>query len=328
MMRRSGSHYKALGLAGLAAAAIGAGGYLPDNAIKDVHDPAIIRDRGSYYVFSTGKGIPIRRSRDLIHWEFVGSVFPEDVPAARKQEIPNSRSLWAPTISYFNGRYHLYYAVSTFGSNRSLIALATNKTLDPASRDYRWTDEGKVIETTRQDSYNAIDPNIVLYPPHRAALTFGSFWSGIKTVPLDLATGKPAPGATPIALAQRPSPDAIEAPFLLRHGKYCYLFVSFDYCCRGINSTYNIRIGRSEQVAGPYVDRDGKSLLDGGGTLLLGTQGRVIGPGHCSVLHDRKGDFLAYHFYDGDDHGRPTLQIRPLTWTSDGWPVVGEPLHD
>jgi arabinan endo-1,5-alpha-L-arabinosidase len=328
MGRHCVSMQTTIGLLGVAAAAFGMGGRQPANAIKDVHDPALIREGDVYYLFSTGKGVPIRRSRDLIHWEFVGQAFPDDVPAGAKQEIPNSAMVWAPTVSFFNGRYHLYYAVSTFGSNRSLIGLATNKTLDPARPDYRWSDEGKVIESTKQDSYNAIDPNILLLPHHRAALTFGSFWSGIRMVPLDLATGKPAAGAAPIPLARRPPPDALEAPFLLRHGKYYYLFVSFDFCCRGVRSTYNIRVGRSEQAAGPYVDRDGKSLMEGGGTLLLGTQGRVIGPGHCAVLKDRKADYLAYHFYDGDDNGKPTLQLRPLTWSPDGWPATGEPLHE
>lgn len=135
-----------------------------------------------------------------------------------------------------------------------------------------------------------------------------------------------APDAQVYSLARRPSPDAIEAPFLLHRGRYYYLFVSFDLCCRGVNSTYNIRVGRAEQVTGPYVDREGKAMMEGGGSILLATQGSVIGPGHCAVLHNERGDFLVHHFYDGEDNGMPTLQVRPLAWTSDGWPEAGAPL--
>ncbi len=299
-----------------------------ENAIKFVHDPCIIRDKDTYYVFSTGPGIPIRRSKDLIHWELAGRVFPEDMPDWAKQEIPGSRGIWAPDISYFNGRFHLYYAVSRFGRNRSLIALVSNKTLDPASKDYQWVDEGKVFESGPGQDYNAIDPNVVLFPSNHPALTFGSFWSGLKLVFLDARTGKPASDAQVVSLARRPSPDAIEAPFIVHRGRYYYLFASFDFCCRGVNSTYNIRIGRAAQITGPYLDRDGKALLEGGGTLLLGTQGNLIGPGGCSILQDRRKDFLVYHFYDGADRGIPTLQIRPLTWTADGWPTAAAPLPE
>jgi len=216
--------------------------------------------------------------------------------------------------------------VSRFGSNRSIIGAATNKTLDAASKDYRWVDEGKVTESVRQDNFNAIDPNVLPIDSKRLALTYGSFWSGIKLLYLDAKTGKPEPGAQPIALARRPAPDAIEAPFLIRRGRYYYLFVSFDFCCRGVNSTYNIRVGRAESAAGPYTDAAGKSLLEEGGTQLLATEGTRIGPGHCAVLKDGGHDYLVYHFYDGKHNGVPTLQISPMTWSKEGWPIVGSPL--
>ena len=233
---------------------------------------------------------------------------------------------WAPDISRWDGRWHLYYSVSTFGRNRSAIGQATSKTLDPRSPGYGWKDEGVVFESKPGDGYNAIDPNVLRVGRKRLVLAFGSFWSGIKLVELDAVTGKALPNAEVRSLARRPSPDAIEAPFLARHGRYYYLFASYDLCCRGINSTYKIRVGRSKTVEGPYLDRDGESMLEDGGTLLLATEGRVIGPGHCAVLHDRGHDLLVHHFYDGEERGVPTLQIRPLLWHRDGWPVAGEPL--
>ena len=312
----------------------------PTNTARFVHDPCIIRDGAYYYVFATGPGIPFRRSKDLKQWETMGRVFMESVPAWAKMELPDSRGIWAPDISFYKGRFHLYYTVSTFGKNHSLIGTASSKTLDPASKEYQWADEGKVWESTQQDNYNAIDPNILPLTKDRLALTFGSFWSGIKLIYLDAHTGKPlsqnnfqnanqqseAAQTKIISLAQRPPPDALEAPFLIKHGKYFYLFVSFDFCCRGVNSTYNIRVGRAARVEGPYLDRDNKPLLDGGGTPVLASQGSVAGPGHCAILHDAGKDYLAYHFYDKAANGVPTLQIRPLTWTSEGWPEPGLPL--
>jgi arabinan endo-1,5-alpha-L-arabinosidase len=296
------------------------------NAVQFVHDPCIVKAGAAYYVYATGPGIPMRRSTDLLHWEAIGRVFDGAGPDWIRTEMPQSRGIWAPDVSFYGGRYHLLYAVSSFGSNRSVIGAASNKTLDPASKEYRWIDEGKVFESNRQDNYNAIDPNILPLDKDRLALTFGSFWSGIKLVYLDARTGKPAKPGEIFSLARRPSPDAIEAPFLIRRGRYYYLFVSFDYCCRGVNSTYNVRVGRSEQAAGPYVDRDGRAMLDAGGTQLVATEGNRIGPGHCAVLRDRGKEYLAYHFYDGRQNGIPTLQIAPMTWTPDGWPVVGKPL--
>ncbi|MDB5538988.1 MAG: beta-xylosidase, partial [Devosia sp.] len=104
-------------------------------------------------------------------------------------------------------------------------------------------------------------------------------------------------------------------------GKF-YLFVSFDQCCKGIASTYNMRVGRADAVTGPYLDRDGKPMLEGGGSLLLGSTGRFIGPGGQEAIVTSKGEMLAYHYYDGDDLGVSKLQLSPLHWTSDGWPEL------
>lgn len=297
-----------------------------ENAIRHVHDPCLIKEGDTYYLFSTGHGIPIRRSKDLDHWETAGRVFTEDLPKWAKEEIPGSVFPWAPDMAHLNGRYHLYYSVSSFGKNRSLIALVTSKTLDPKSPDYGWKDEGKVFESHPTDNFNAIDSNVLQIDGKRLAFTVGSFWSGLKYVEADSNTGRPVPGAPVRPIASRPSPGAIEAPFLIRRGDHYYLFVSFDFCCRGVRSTYNIRVGRSKSPEGPHVDRDGKPLLEGGGTPVLATQGRVIGPGHCAVLREGDRYLLAHHFYDGEAQGVPTLQIRPLTWDGDGWPRAEAPL--
>ena len=212
-----------------------------DGDIRQVHDPSIIKSGDTFYLFSTRAGIAIRCSKDLVHWRLCGDVFAH-LPEWAVKDVPGLRGLWAPDISYFNGKYHLYYSVSTFGSNRSSIGLATNKTLDPASDKYRWVDEGKVIGSNTSDDWNAIDPNVVFDEQDQPWLTFGSFWSGIKLRKLDRATGQlSSQDQTLYSLASRPrasdSPGAIEAPTIIRKNNYYYLFVSFDLCCRGKDST-------------------------------------------------------------------------------------------
>ena len=134
--------------------------------ISPVHDPCIIKEDDTYYLFCTGAWLPIRASKDLVEWELLGNTFRGLAPWAR-EAIPRADSIWAPDISFFNDRYYLYYSVSTFGSNRSVIGLATNATLNHNSPDYEWVDEGLVVETHEGDDHNAIDANVVREPLER-----------------------------------------------------------------------------------------------------------------------------------------------------------------
>lgn len=298
----------------------------PRGDIRQVHDPDIIQDGDNYYLFSTRAGIAIRCSDDLISWRLCGDVFAH-LPEWAVKDVPGLRGLWAPDVSYFNGKYHLYYSASTFGSNRSSIGLVTNETLDSSSATYRWVDQGRVISSGERDDWNAIDPDIVLDEQNKPWLSFGSFWGGIKLRKLDQETGKlSSQDQTLYSLASRPRtkelPGAIEAPVIVRREGYYYLFVSFDLCCRGKDSTYNIRVGRARRVTGPYVDRSGKSMMEGGGTLVLAGKGRWVGPGHCSILQGKNGDQLVYHAYDTEWRDVPTLRIETILWDSEGWPAV------
>jgi arabinan endo-1,5-alpha-L-arabinosidase len=310
-------------LAGWACAA--ARGQVGD--VRNVHDPCIIRDGEWCYVFYTGRGLPVIRSRDLLSWERVGRVF-DGNPEWIQKKHPDAYHLWAPDIAQVNGRFRLYYAASTFGQNRSTIGWAVNETLDPASPRFRWVDQGPLLESVPgRDDWNAIDPQFVADAAGRHWLAFGSYWSGIKLRRLDPATGRLSAADTNLyALACRPRERAVEAPFIVRRGGFYYLFVSFDQCCRGTDSTYHIRVGRAREITGPYVDRDGRPMMDGGGTLVLSGAGRFAGPGHNAAFHDRGRDWLVHHYYDGEAGGLKTLQIRPLEWTEDGWPKAGAPL--
>jgi arabinan endo-1,5-alpha-L-arabinosidase len=261
--------------------------------IWPVHDPCIIKANGLYHLFSTSqlaeqKGlIHWRTSPDLITWSFKGPVmlvFPDWVT----QAVPEIQGAWAPDISYENGQYRLYYAVSTFGTNASAIGLMTTPTLDTSRADFAWKDAGLVIQSRDTDDYNAIDPNLVVDASGGQWLVLGSFWSGLKMTALDPVSRKPKDIKALISLAQRVvgKPGAVEAAFLIRRGGEYYLFASYDYCCRGVNSTYYTVVGRSKSVQGPFKDRAGKSLLQGGGTVVLSASDRWKGPGHCAVLQD------------------------------------------
>jgi arabinan endo-1,5-alpha-L-arabinosidase len=248
---------------------------------------------------------------------------------------PKTSELWAPDISYFDGQYHLYYAFSAFGKNTSGIALATNETLDSSSPKYKWVDHGLVLRSFAEDDFNAIDPNLVLDQKGDAWLSFGSFWTGIKMRKLDRKTGLLSTADTKTySLASRaktaqtgprnpdlpPDTEAVEAPFVFRHGEYYYLFVSWDLCCRGTHSTYRTMVGRAKDVTGPYLDRDGKAMVDGGGTQVLTANAKWIGPGGESLLHLDSEDLIVFHAYSAVD-GRPALHISTLGW-KDGWPQV------
>lgn len=299
-----------------------------------VHDPSMIKQGNTYYVFSTGDpngsigngNVQIRSSTDLRHWRYRGTVF-ATIPTwitAIVGPIPN---LWAPDVSYWHGLYHLYYAGSSFGTNNSVIGLATNVTLDPSSLAYHWVDRGLVLQTTQSDDWNAIDPNLALDAAGQPWLAAGSFWSGIKLRGIDPATGKPsARDHTLYALAYRPGSNAVEAASIIYRRPYYYLFVSFDFCCRGLNSTYRIMVGHSKSITGPYADRDGRSMSTGGGTQVLASHGRYRGPGGETVMRDGHRYLMVHHYYDADDGGAAKLEINALSWSADGWPHAGPPL--
>jgi arabinan endo-1,5-alpha-L-arabinosidase len=300
--------------------------------LTPVHDPCIIKEKGIYHLFSTSQVgeapglIHWRTSPDMITWTRHGAVF-QDMPAWASELIKGTRGIWAPDITYANGLFRLYYSVSTFGSNHSAIGLVTTPTLDNTDPAFGWKDEGLVYESTRYDKFNAIDPSLFTDDDGRQYMAFGSFWSGIKLIELNPATGKPLDAKpTPKPLASRNFPGAIEGPTIIKRGAYYYLFASYDFCCRGKDSTYYTSVGRAEKIEGPYKDLKGRSMLNEGGLLVLHAQldpeKRYAGPGGCAVFKDGETFFIVYHAYDVKNNGAPTLRIARLAWTPDDWPVA------
>ena len=290
-----------------------------------IHDPSdVVKCNGRYYVFGTGNGIISKSSADKQYWVAGPTVFPivgnkVIVPAWTTNAVPGFQgTFWAPHIFFMNNQYYLYYAVSTFGSQVSAIGLATNPTLDPTGPAYQWTDQGPVIQSTTGNVYNCIDPSVTFDASSNLWMSFGSYWNGIYLVQLDPATGllNAAPTLTHLAYN-----SSIEASYLYYHGGYYYLFVNWGTCCAGMDSTYNVRVGRSTSITGPFLDRNGVNMLSSAGTLFLKTTGKYIGPGQIGILDEGGTNCFSYHYYDGNANGAPTLDIEPLYWTPDGWPA-------
>ena len=299
-----------------------------------VHDPSMAKEGGTYYLFSTGDpagtigngNIQIRTSTDLRHWTYTGTVF-ADKPAwitAALGDIPN---LWAPDISYFGGLWHLYYAGSSFGSNNSVIGLATTPTLDPHSPRYHWTDDGQVFRSSTTTTTTRSTRRWSPRPSGAKYLVFGSYWSGIKLVQIDPATGKPSSASPTIySLAQRPAPDArgrrrdhLPRRLLLPVRVVRHLLRR--------DQQHLPDHGRAVPVGHRALRRpSGTSMMNSGGMEVQGSDEGMIGPGSSSIFTDGGQSYLVYHYYDAFDNGDPWVQVRPLVWTSSGWPVTGAPL--
>ncbi len=300
---------------------------VPSRGYVAGHDPStIIKCKDRYYSFSTGQGILSKSSADKVFWSPGPQVF-NSVPAWTTNAVPGfDGTFWAPDIQFFNNKYYLYYSVSSWGSQVSAIGLATSPTLDPTDPTYQWTDQGIVIQSTNGSAYNTIDPALIWDASGNFWMVFGSYWNGIYLVELNTTTGlRIGPNSPTFRLA---SQGAIEAAYLYRRGNYYYLFVNWGSCCDGVNSTYNLRVGRSTSVTGPYLDRDGVNLVNGGGTLFQRANGKFSGPGHVGILNEEGREWLGLHYYDANAYapeygayGRATMEIIPLSWTSDNWPV-------
>jgi autotransporter-associated beta strand protein len=299
-----------------------------------LHDPgAMCKDGASYFIFGDGVGIAGITSTDLRNWSYTSAVFSSGPPAWTTNDIPGGtpNHFWAPDQAWFNGRWHMYYAYSQWGTINSAIGLATSPSLvSPV-----WTDRGKVVEssfpaTANTDTtlYNCIDPGILADTNGTVWMVFGSYSAGIVVTEIDPATGKRMnPGTLDCTLVANNAAgggwgSTEEAGFLFQRAGYYYLFVNTGSCCSGITSTYRILVGRSTSPTGPYYDRNGVSMAAGGGSLFLESTAHYIGPGHAAIMDDNGRSWFTYHYYDGLANGQPTVGVSPLYWDADGWPVL------
>ena len=290
---------------------------LPITNGENVHDPSMILSGGTYYVFNSG--LWTRTSTNLSSWTNIAQLLsPHPAWIATTLPMVGTGDLWAPDVSFFNGLYHLYYAASTFNSKVSCIGHATRTAMNAGT----WLEDGHPVICSNVDStvnWNAIDPNMILDPAGAPWLVFGSGWDGIQIVRLT-ATGALDPTSTVATIATRTA-GVIEGAAMVRRCGYYYLFTSWDLCCLGASSTYNIRVGRSTSMTGGFVDKNGVALTKGGGTLLLGAGNGWVGPGGESVLFNGTRAYLVYHAYAATD-GHFAVHVSDLTWDASGWPVT------
>lgn len=268
-----------------------------------VHDPSVVKYNGYYYSFTTHELVAIGKAPTLSGpWSHIGSILSADSII----NLPGNNDTWAPDVLEVNGTFYCFYAVSTFGSQDSAIGVATSRTLQPGS----WTDHGQVIQSgpnTTDIPYsitNAIDPAVFIDPASGTAyLNYGSFFADIWQVTLnpDLLSVMPGEGTQLSIDPAGTRPE--EGAFMNYHGGYYYLWFSHGICC-GFNSSalppagdeYSIRVGRSTSVSGPFVDKNGTALDDGGGTIVYGSHSYVYAPGGQGVITDDGKDILYYHY--------------------------------
>lgn len=296
-----------------------------------VHDPVAIMCDGMVYLYSTGMGISAMRSADMNKWEMLPCVFNAPMPWAQEAVNAFRGHIWAPDISYYNGKYYLFYSVSTFGKRTSAIGVATADEINPDSENYGWTDHGMVLRSYEGGIWNAIDPNVIFDENGVGWMVFGSWWDGIRLVKLRpdlLGIAQPEEWAELCSRSRDDNGrymgnvgDGVEAPFLFRKDGYYYLFVSFDRCCAGAKSTYKVAVGRSKDIKGPYLDEYGLDMLAGGGSIVVAGNERYPGVGHQAVYTMDGRDLLFFHGYDMSADGKSKLLIREIRWEN-GWPRV------
>ncbi|HEY3914277.1 MAG TPA: family 43 glycosylhydrolase [Verrucomicrobiae bacterium] len=304
----------------------GAPAHTLDGAIG-IHDPStVVKCDGKYYVAGTGRGVSFLVSSNGFDWQHGGGTAFERVPDSVLRYCPqnNGATVWAPDIIKVNDHYYVYYSISRWGQYVSAIGLVTSPTLDASSSDYRWTDRGMVVHSSEGEDLNAIDPGACLAPDGTLWISYGSYHGNIELVQLDPKTGLCVAANSPVSIIANGS----EASDIIHHDSYFYLFVNHGSCCSGSNSTYNIRVGRAEKITGPYLDRYGENMAGGGGTLFVAAAGNDIGPGHFGLLQDDGVEKFSCHYEAVIGRtGRPVLDIRPLLWTLDGWPMPGDNLR-
>ena len=324
-----------------------------------VHDPVMAFERGTYYLLSTGMGLQWATSKDRHSWIVQPTPFIEQLPAWSHDSVPGFRDhVWAPDVIRWHDRWLLACSCSTFGKNTSAIGLMSSDRLDG-----QWRDEGCLVASKEnRDDWNAIDPCFAVDDDDQLWLAWGSFWDGIQMGKLEMrndkydytSAGKPAnddnhishfsfiisrqttiarryrpgnPNAPENPTSQFAGRNAIEAPFILKHGGWYYLFVSWDYCCRGAKSNYRVAVGRSKTVDGPYTDREGTPMTEGGGTLFLeGDKDEFEAAGHCAAYDLENGETIFIcHGYSTRLNGASILIQRTVKWTDDGWPTLTTP---
>jgi beta-xylosidase len=291
------------------------------NPVMEINtpDPTVIRaPDGSFYLYCTGNLVPVYRSTDMLHWNRVGSAFTKDT----RPNFEPKGGLWAPDINYINGKYVLYYSMSVWGGIETCgigVAVADRP-------EGPFTDKGALFRSNTIGVKNSIDP-FYLEDKGKKYLFWGSF-CGIYGIELDNDGLALKAGAEKVRIAGRLTEHfdskGTEGTYIHKRGKYYYCFGSTGTCCEGANSTYRVVVGRSENLFGPYLTKNGQSMFDNHYETVLQGNSVYAGPGHnAEIITDDEGaDWMPYHSYLRNEpkKGRVLCMDR-IIWTDD-WPLV------
>ena len=291
---------------------------ISDNSVP--YPSVILAKDGYFYLYATQTKtywMPVYRSKDLVNWEYQGTAFNK----ATEPDLPGGGAFWAPEIRFLNGKYVLYYSWAKMnGADISYTAVAVGDTpMGPFP-------DSKELIGNKEFGSNCID-QFYYEEDGKKYMFFGSF-KGIYVTELedDGLTVKLGNDGKP-TLKKQVCGNAFEGTNIYKKGKYYYLFASIGSCCNGVNASYQVVVGRSENLLGPYVDKDGKDMLKNNWELVLEGDGQKwIGPGHNSIIiqDDEGTDWMIYHSYlkkDGEVGGRLGMLDRVL-WTDNGWPYI------
>ncbi|MFT3867824.1 MAG: family 43 glycosylhydrolase [Nibricoccus sp.] len=301
------------------------------------HDPCLIKEESDYangnwwWSPATGPGLSMKFSTDGIKWRQGLQFFTEDSkPVWWTEYAPAMRPLnvWAPDLQKFGNRFWCYYSVSEFGKNNSAIGLTSSSGIFRGD----WQDDGVVISSKQnKDTYNAVDPSLVIDEQGSPWLTFGSYYDGLHLVQLDPKTMKPAANAAILTIARRQRDLGLEAPTIVYANGYYYLFVAIDVCCNGKVSTHKVACGRAKNIVGPYEGKPGDvknavtNMLTGNLTILEKGDERWAGMGGAYVYRRGDGWIIVRHGYDKNSGGTPKMRINDLYWDAQGWPTFVAP---
>ncbi|MGQ1891604.1 family 43 glycosylhydrolase [Thermophagus sp. OGC60D27] len=287
-------------------------GYVNPVINRSLPDPSLVKgENGFFYLFATEdiRNIPIHRSQNLVDWEFVGTAFTN---GTRPDFEPNG-GLWAPDINFIDGRYLLYYSMSVWGGEWTCgIGVATSN-----KPDGPYFDHGKLFRSNEIDVQNSIDP-FYIEDEGKNYLFWGSF-RGIYAIELS----EDGLSLKPEAEKQQVAGTAYEGTYIHKRDGYYYLFASIGSCCEGVNSTYTTVVGRSDNLFGPYLDKEGNSMMANHHEVLISANSRFVGTGHNSeiVQDDEGSDWVFYHAVDKNNPQGRVLMLQRIIW-EDGWPKL------
>ncbi len=280
---------------------------------RSLPDPTVIKAQdGYFYLYATEniRNTPIYKSKNLVDWTFVGTAFTD----ATRPTFEPKGGLWAPDIEYINGQYVLYYSMSVWGGEWTCgigVAVASKP-------EGPFVDKGMLFRSNEIGAQNSID-QFYIEENGSKYLFWGSF-RGIYAIELSEDGLSLKKGAEKKQIAG----TAFEGTYIHKRGNYYYLFASIGSCCEGVNSTYQLVVGRSQSLFGPYFDKTGKNMMDNGYSLVIGSSSRFVGNGHCSeiVQDDNGNDWIFYHGIDTKNPKGRVLMLDQIKWDKEGWPYV------